>query len=234
MITWLFPERCAVCKAPVLPRGALVHSDCGGRLKPIREPYCKGCGRPVREEIQEYCKVCKKTPPLWEAGRCLFPYQGEMGETLRLVKREGTKEFVRFFGEQLAEECQLFLKQIRPDCIVPVPLHRTKLRSRGFNQAELLARELGSRTGIPVCNLLIKRKKTKDQKLLTGAERRRNLRHAFAVSVAFEKEESPQTVLLLDDVLTTGSTLRACTETLRQHGVRHVYVICVCVGNAEG
>lgn len=234
MITWLFPERCAVCKMPVLPRGALVHPVCSGLLKPIREPYCKGCGRPLREEIKEYCEACDATPPLWEAGRCLFPYQGEIGETLRLVKREGTREFVRFFGEQLLAECRLFFERIRPDCIVPVPLHRTKQRSRGFNQAELLARELGSRTGIPVCLLLEKNKKTKDQKLLTGRERRRNLRHAFSVSAEFENKECPQTVLLLDDVLTTGSTLSACAETLRQYGVRHIYVICICVGGAEG
>ena len=230
MINWLYPERCPVCLRLVMPKGAMPHPACNCRLDRIREPVCLKCGIPLDSEEDEYCPVCIREPDRgWDFGRSLFPYRGVMEQALQLVKKEGTEEFVCFFAQQIKICLQSFIQQMAPECIVPVPLHSSKLRSRGFNQAELLAEALGEETGLPVRWLLTKHKKTKDQKSLSRNQRIKNVKDAFAVD---EKEIGfgvPASVLLLDDVSTTGSTLTACAKVLKAHGVTRVSYISVCV-----
>jgi len=230
MINWLYPERCPVCLRPVMPKGAGIHPKCKQKIDTIKSPVCFKCGIPLASEEGEYCVTCMKEPDRgWDLGRSLFPYHGVMESALQLVKREGTDEFVRFFAKQIKENQMAFVQQVAPECIVPVPLHSSKLRSRGFNQAELLAEALGEEIGLPVRKLLLKRKRTKDQKSLSRNGRRKNVKDAFAVN---EKEMDfgvPESVLLLDDVSTTGSTLTACACTLKKYGVMRVSYISICV-----
>ena len=124
--------------------------------------------------------------------------------------------------------------QVQPECIVPVPLHPSRLRTRGFNQAELLAAVLGQEAGLPVRRLLKKTRKTRDQKSLGRMERRKNLRNAFAVDLEELGENIPKSVLLVDDVSTTGSTLTACAFALRKQGVKQVVFLTVCAGELSG
>jgi ComF family protein len=152
-----------------------------------------------------------------------------MGNTLRLVKKEGTVEFVRFFAKQMKESQMAFIQGMAPECIVPVPLHPSRQRSRGFNQAQLLAEALGEETGLPVRLLLLKQKRTKDQKSLSRNQRKKNMEDAFSVNEDEMNQGVPESVLLLDDVSTTGSTLTACAHVLKMHGVRRVAFLSVCV-----
>jgi len=139
MISWLYPERCPVCLQIVTPKGAMFHPECKKKIDLIKEPVCMKCGMPLSSEEEEYCKVCTDQPERgWNLGRSLFPYHGTMGNALWLVKKDGRTEFVRFFAKQLKESQLAFLKRVAPECIVPVPLHPSKQRMRGFNQAELL------------------------------------------------------------------------------------------------
>ena len=230
MINWLYPERCPVCLQLVMPKGAGIHLNCRCKLDRIKEPFCLKCGMPLNSEEEEYCLACVQEPERgWDLGRCLFPYHGVMGKALQLVKKEGTNEFVRFFAKQIKESQITFIRQVAPECIVPVPLHSSKLRSRGFNQAELLAEALGEEIGLPVRKILLKRKKTKDQKSLSRSNRRNNVKNAFCVDEEELDLGLPASVLLLDDVCTTGSTLTACATVLKMHGVKNVSYISICV-----
>lgn len=230
MITWLYPERCPVCLRPVTPKGAMLHPECKCKLNVIKEPVCMKCGMPLSSKEEEYCVECAGNPDRgWDQGRSIFLYHDVMGNALRLVKKEGTAEFVRFFAKQMKESQQAFIKWLAPECIVPVPLHSSKRRSRGFNQAELLAAALGEEVKLPVRLLLIKCKKTKDQKSLSKNQRKKNVKHAFLVDDEVLGEQVPESVLLLDDVSTTGSTLTACARVLKERGVARVGFLSVCV-----
>lgn len=205
MITWLYPERCPVCLKLVVPKGAMIHPECEDKLDVIKEPVCMKCGMPLSSEDEEYCEECLLHPSRgFDQGRSLFPYHGVIGNALRLVKKEGTEEFVRFFAKQMKERQQNFIRRMAPECIVPVPLHSSRRRSRGFNQAELLAEALGEEINLPVRLLLIKQKKTKDQKSLSKSRRKKNVQNAFVVNEDEMGLHVPASVLLVDDVSTTG------------------------------
>ncbi|MBO5351928.1 MAG: ComF family protein [Lachnospiraceae bacterium] len=235
MTEWLYPERCPVCFKIVLPKGAMLHPGCRQKLEFLKEPVCRKCGRSVETEEAEYCPDCAEgTDRGWKEGRSIFPYHGVMERALWQVKREGTKEFVRFFGIQMYQKQKDFIHRRKTECIVPVPLHPSKQRSRGFNQAELLAAVLGQEAGLPVRRLLKKTRKTRDQKSLGRMERRKNLRNAFAVDLEELGENIPKSVLLVDDVSTTGSTLTACAFALRKQGVKQVVFLTVCAGELSG
>lgn len=229
MLNWLYPECCPVCLRPVMPKGVMVHPKCNCKLDRIKEPVCIKCGMPLAAEEEEYCPLCIREPNRgWDCGRSIFPYHSAVAKALQSVKTEGTEEFVRFFAKQMKLSQQKFIRQMAPECIVPVPLHPSKLRSRGFNQAELLAEALGKETGLPVRELLIKKKKTKDQKSLSRMQRTKNVKDAFAVDEEEIQKGIPASVLLLDDVCTTGSTLTACAGVLKTQGVARVSYICIC------
>ena len=241
MIEWLFPVKCPVCSKVVLPREALIHQECKERLAVIKEPLCKRCGRPLFEETSDYCENCKSDREIrnpqktWDSGRCAFSYQGEAALAVRNIKQYGTRETIAFFARQMTELHAAYLLHLNPDCIVPVPLHPFKKRQRGFNQAELLAEavsEVFPQHHPPVLPLLKKTAKTAEQKLLSGAERKRNLAHAFCLEEAYLKQ-LPQVVLLIDDVFTTGSTLEACASVLKAHGVKQVAFLCACLSGGE-
>lgn len=235
MIEWLYPVKCPVCLKIVMPKGAMLHPECKRKLDLLKEPVCKKCGRPLLSEEEEYCGACANQADRgWEEGRSIFPYHGVMEQALWQVKREGTREFVRFFGIQMYKSQGTFIRRMAPECIVPVPLHPSKQRSRGFNQAELLAVALGQETGLPVRRLLKKTKKTKDQKSLGRKERIKNLKNAFSADVKELGEDIPQSVLLVDDVSTTGSTLTACAFVLREQGIKRVAFLSVCAGELSG
>lgn len=232
MIEWMYPVRCPVCFEIVMPKGELLHSCCAKKLVYLEEPICKKCGSPVTEE-EEYCAECLVSDRGWDEGRSVFEYHGVARRALRQVKKEGTKELVRFFVQELKQSQRDFIRRAAPQCIVPVPLHPTKQRIRGFNQAELLARALGEELGIPVRLLLKKVNKTKDQKSLNRVMRKRNVKDAFVADRQEWGQEVPETVLLLDDVVTTGSTLTACALALKEQGVKRVVFLTVCAGGAQ-
>lgn len=238
---WLFPVKCPVCSGILLPREALVHKECEERFSAIREPLCKRCGRPLSEETAEYCERCRKDKEnrkdseLWDSGRCAFSYQGEVASAVLKIKQYGTKETIAFFARRMVEFHMGYLLHLHPDCIVPVPLHPFKKRQRGFNQAELLAEAVSEEFmayHLPVQPLLKKTVRTAEQKTLSGAERKRNLAHAFQFEEVCTKQ-LPSAVLLVDDVFTTGSTLAACAAVLKKQGVRQVGFLCACLSEGE-
>lgn len=192
---------------------------------------CIFCGNEALLDKYHVCEKC--TQELIEVDTCdnilssvselddmlaVFRYSGNVAEAIKRFKYRNCpylgKEFSRFMEIK---------PEWRTDFIVPVPLHRSRERARGYNQCRLLAEGISERYGIPINENALKRiHKTRKQALLETEERQTNLRGAFE---AFESECSGKAVLLIDDVCTTGNTLRECARELKIKGATHVYAL---------
>lgn len=225
----LFPRRCPVCHEVVEEPGKLVCSICSTRLPYVKEPFCRKCGKPLLTEEREYCQDCVRKPHGFRQGRAPFVYDRVMRQSIARFKYGGRREYAAFYAEEILRRCAREALLWKAEAFLPIPLHPKKRRKRGYNQAELLARELSRRSGIPVDkNLLLRVKNTRAQKELNDRERRENLKNAFAL----QKGSVPyRTVILVDDIYTTGSTMDEAARVLRGNGVQTIYFLCICVGS---
>lgn len=227
----LFPRRCPVCQEAVEERGERICMICRTKLPYIKGHFCAKCGKPLLLKEQEYCQDCTRKPHRFERGRAPFVYDAVMRESIAGYKYGGRREYAAFYAEEILRRCAKDLIQWRAEALIPIPLHPSRRRRRGFNQAELLARELSKRSGIPAdAGVLIRRKKTRAQKELNDQERLTNLKDAFSV----RKGSVPyQNIILIDDIYTTGSTMDAASRVLKENGAKNVYFVCICVGNGN-
>lgn len=227
-----FPKRCAICDR-VLPISARhICSACEKNLTYTGEQYCLKCGKAVNEE-EEYCEICRRREKTaYESGRVAFLYDAAMRESIGKFKYHGRKEYAAFYAEQIDQECHEWIKLAAPEALIPVPIHRERRRIRGYNQAEVLAKELGRRMEIPVWNgFLIRKKNTLPQKGLSKTERIKNVKQAFSIAESAQKlYKVPNCVILIDDIYTTGSTIEACAEVLKREGVGKVFFLCISAG----
>lgn len=228
----LFPRVCPVCGEPLpfLQKGRLkVHPLCYARLHRIRSPFCMKCGKELDDPQSEYCPDCIRTPRSFVSGRGLWRYDRASKQAVFALKYKNRPEHAAFFAECLFMYYGSWIRRVRPDCIVPVPVSREKRRQRGYNQAELIAEELGERLGIPVRGDILKRLRSTDpQKELDRAQRLRNLQHAFYADPNLILEGGRY--LLLDDVYTTGATAECCTRALLKAGADQVWFLAACIG----
>lgn len=248
----LYPPRCPICDE-VLDRAwrnvpakktssrvlARISVSSGGRCCPscaavlprIGETRCLKCGKPVEDESREYCGDCRTQRHFFDRGVAAFTYTEAMRHCVYRMKAENRRDYIPFCAEEMTKAVERFLPRWRPEIIVPVPMHPRKRRRRGYNQSELLARELGRRTGIPVeSGLLYCTRIVRSQKELGRQERMRNLRDSFAAREPFPPVSR---VLLADDVYTTGSTMDEISRVLRKHGVREIYFVVLCTGKGK-
>ena len=194
----------------------------------IREAFCLKCGKPLEDEQQEYCADCLKKKHSFDLGRALFSYRGQIRSSLYRLKYGNKREYAKVYGREMARRFGRWIRQTGVTLIVPVPLHRSRRRERGYNQAALLARELGRCTGIPVEEkLLLRVRKTAPLKTMSKAERTANLRGAFAVS---GRIPGGSRILLVDDIYTTGATADAAAACLKGHGCSRVFLLTVAAG----
>ena len=223
----LFPRRCPVCDDIVVPWGALCCDKCKGKLKYLGEHYCMKCGKGLSGPEKEYCGDCRKHPHKFVRGRSLYQYERAAGAIYRF-KYQGRQEYADFFAEELYQHLGRDIQTMKAEAIIPVPLHKSRLRERGYNQAAVLARALSERCGVPVQeHLVIRQKKTTPQKQLNYAERQNNLKKAFKICA---NDVKLNTVIIIDDIYTTGSTVDALAEALLDKGVKHVFVITLAAG----
>ena len=223
----LFPPRCPVCDRPVKPFGRDICSECEGMLVRIREPRCLKCGKQLRDEGAEYCYDCGHRRHVYDRGAALYTYAC-IRQTIYRFKYKGRREYASFLGRALAENLGSLILSWHPDALVPIPLHRERERERGYNQAELLAGELGKRLGIPVrSGYLARVKNTRPQKELEGAARQNNLKKAFKI---VQDDVKLNTIVIIDDIYTTGSTIDAAALECRKAGVQRVFFIALAIG----
>ncbi|MBQ7563141.1 MAG: ComF family protein [Lachnospiraceae bacterium] len=223
LLNFIYPARCPVCGDIIVPQGESCCLSCRGRLKYVEEPYCLKCGKPLAKEDEEFCSDCLRKNRLFDYGRVVFIYDELMSKSIYSFKYGGRQEYASFYAEEILKRYERQIKEISPDALVPIPLHKSRYRKRGYNQAELIAAELSKRSGVPVLPRLLERaKKTRPQKDLNEAERENNLKRAFKMG---RNDVSLETVLLIDDIYTTGSTLDSAAGCLRESGVQRVYFI---------
>ena len=223
----LYPRRCPVCDRAVAPFGSLICASCVKKPVYIKAPYCMKCGKELEEEETEYCGDCMRGRHLFDRGRALFAYKS-MSDSIYRFKYRGRQEYAAYYAACMARRMGDWILRCKPDALVPVPVHASKRRSRGYNQAEVLARELGAILHIPVEAGLIRRiRKTAPMKDLSAAERQNNLKRAFKIC---RNDVKLSTIIIIDDIYTTGSTIDAMSYELRRAGVKRIYFASLAIG----
>lgn len=224
LLNLVFPDDCRVCGEALRDFG--------------RVPVCARClAEPQPLQAEFFCTSCKSPfvnpAPLDEAGQCTLcrmglkgfdavytygSYEGALRELIHLFKYKKVQPLAPHFGEWLAVALP---RETAFDVVVPMPLHWWKWWQRGFNQAELLAREVARRWHVPLRSVARRKKYTPAQAGLTNAQRRENVAGAFTVNGRLDGKH----VLLVDDVLTTGATASACARALKRAGAARVTLL---------
>lgn len=217
-LDWLFGEdRCTQCHAPTASVGL-----CAGCLHalPWNDDACPRCALPLRAG---HCPDCARRPPGWAAAHCALRFEAPVRDWLHGLKYHGRLALARRLADLLAVSLHGSGFHA-PELLVPAPMHRSRLRHRGFNQAVELAARLGRRLRLPsIPGAVRQHRATGDQTTLSAAQRRRNLRGAFTATPALV---AGRHVTIVDDVLTTGATAAALTDALHRAGAARVEVWC--------
>lgn len=223
----LFPqETCCICRKP-------------GRYG-CKQPWCQQCAEEMIKleslgsncqkcgkylpEGNHLCEECRQNPPQFEIARAVGPYEETFRIVTKVLKFMGRKYVAPRMGTMMAEKVRSEPGFGTIDLIVPVPISLNSFQVRGFNQTELIARQIGKDLGIKVdCHVISRIKDTPNQTELSKENRQKNLLDAFEVKD--EKKVLNKSILLVDDVYTTGSTSRECTHTLLKAGADRVCII---------
>lgn len=241
----LFPRVCPVCGKllplsakwyrslqPEKTRSLMICENCMQKLPFVPEPRCIRCSRPLDLEEEILCDICRKKPSSFDSGSALFLHDETARKIIYDLKFHNLRENARFLGHEMAIR---FHKQIllwNPEVCIPVPLHKKRFRERGFNQALLIAESLSYwlekyyRIRLPVdSGYLLRTGNTRPQRTLEAAMREGNVKTAFTVFPREGSERIYRSVLLIDDIFTSGSTINACAGTLKEAGSREVFFL---------
>ncbi len=218
----VYPARCPFCDEPVAGMRELICRDCLSKLEFVKQPYCMKCGKQLKGQ-EEYCSDCSANNHQFDSGRSLLVYKGEVKKSIYRFKYKGRKAYARAYAALVESQMQTFFEQVKPDALVPVPLHRARRCMRGYNQSELLARHIGRRMGVPVrTKLVVRSRNTVPQKNLDLSGRQNNLKKAFKL---YRNDVKLNTIIIIDDIYTTGSTVDALAAVLRRAGVKKIYFL---------
>lgn len=223
---WLLPYTCCFCGL-VSDQSKDLCNTCSTTL-PWAEDRCYRCGRTLegREEAI-YCQACMENPPAFDRLCALFSYDLPVSHLITGLKFGRKLSFGRLLGELLAEKVvhEWYLKTGLPEAFLPVPLHISRLRKRGYNQALELSWPLKKKTKLPLLlNYCIRKRNTKPQSGISLDLRKMNLNNAFCI----RKPMPFKHIAIIDDVVTSGSTVNALAKTVKKAGVEQVDVICIC------
>ena len=228
----IYPSKCIFCGRILKKEESGGCESCVRRLPYVTEPVCEHCGKPLSSGRGVLCMDCeRRSRPMLTSGVALWVYREDTKRAMAGFKYGGYRRDAAFFADELAARCHERIYEWKPDVLAPIPIHKKRARYRGYNQAELLATELGVRLQLPVEPILTRVRATVALKSLTPAERRRNLRQAFEVDETVFDPVRHRRVLLVDDIYTTGATMEACAELLKKAGAEAVFCTCLCIGS---
>ena len=223
LLDWIYPPQCVSCGTD----GSLFCRDCRSALQPVGDHTCVKCGKPLKKGRS--CRLCMTAGFPFLAARAPYIYEGPAAALIKKLKYEGCLELAPILSDLLYE----FWKGLgwEADLIVPVPLSEKRRAQRGFNQSELIGRPFAKKTGIPIRpGALMKIRHTAQQVGLNAEERRANLSGAFAAESVIVRGKR---ILLLDDVMTTGSTFAECSAVLLKAGAGSVNCLSVATTPAD-
>jgi ComF family protein len=225
-LQWLIlPPTCVLCAQA----GEAVHRDnidlcaaCASEL-PVNSPACRQCGEHLDGIGARLllCGMCLRKPPRFDSTHCAYRYSYPIDHLVRALKYRDRLTFARVLGDLLAQSLLRARIEPLPELLIPVPLAEGRYRERGFNQASELAEQLQRKLSIPLCADVLERKRdTREQAGLDRIGRRKNVRNAFATRIPL----SAKHVALVDDVVTTGSTVNEIARVLRRAGAERIEV----------
>jgi ComF family protein len=216
-LNWFAPHKCFGCKKTISQAAAFCNA-CYQEL-PFQSRTCTQCGQTIGAD-SDHCGQCIIAPPYYDECFCPFEYQTPIKDLICALKYNDRAEYAKIVGRLLASEVKQNQTSL-PDVIIPVPIHISRLRSRGFNQAKLIADEVGKELNIKVLNsTLTKTRATLPQAQQSLINRKKALRNCFAL----QKKLSAQNVAIIDDVVTTGSTVNEIAKILKKNGVDYIQV----------
>ncbi|HUN89477.1 MAG TPA: ComF family protein [Terriglobales bacterium] len=232
VVTVVFPSDCRLCGLPLVSSSRLpVCSSCLASIEPLSEGRCLLCGEQLFSGLaQSLCGECFAERPPFTKAAAYGSYADGLRELIHLLKYQQVRPAADVLGRMLAEAVTDLTPEFEGELplVVPVPLHATKLRSRGFNQSELIAKAMARQKPLGMelelaPGLLIRKRATESQVGYTRQQRIANLRGAFSA----KSVPSGRDILLVDDVFTTGTTVAECTRVLRRAGAERVWVATV-------
>ncbi|MEK6745340.1 MAG: ComF family protein [Nitrospirota bacterium] len=228
LLDFILPATCSYCRSPVGDSGIPHFCEaCWSDFSPLHGPVCTSCGRPFGSPVsltdspEHECLSCRMTPPHYDQALAAGLFEGPLREAIHVYKYRP----LRSLGEPLARWMAGQVRMTVPlDIAMPVPLHKKRLRHRGFNQALLLAHGVSERFAMPLnYDNLVRVRYTRPQVELSGRERAENVRGAF--NLVRPAEVSDKRILLIDDVFTTGATMNECAKVLKDAGAASVTVL---------
>jgi len=227
----VFPRRCYICGKLINTDKGLC-ADCCSDIKFIGKPFCSKCGKPFLnaltfEGVEEpICLNCREKKLYFEYARSLGAYDGVLKDCIHLVKYKGKRIILNDIAGLARDQLKDLFGLEKISFILPVPLHKKRLRERGFNQSGLFANLLGNIYSIPVNeNALSRISFSVPQTKLGSKERAKNIEGAFCAEDIRSIENS--NILLIDDVYTTGSTVNECAKVLKRAKASNVYVFTI-------
>lgn len=233
LLPTLFPRHCPVC-SKLVPYGTFIHDECHNKLPIIHSPVCMRCGKPVSSSTQEYCYDCRIFPKSFEKGTALFLYNKRTRSIMSAFKYQNKRILADFFNWELCQHRLSQLKSFGVTAVVPVPIHKNKYKKRGYNQASLLSSRLALTLNLShYPDMLVRSIDTLPQKQFSPQARLTNLKKAFCLNPRYNNllSDNPSlSILLVDDIYTSGATMEACTRILLESGVAEVYILSICIG----
>lgn len=220
------PDECRICEASLKHVSRIpVCPSCLSKPSPLQAEYfCKSCSTPFVNayplDSDGNCAICRENKPSFDRVYCSSSYEDPLRKLIQLFKYGKVETLAQPLGELM---CRALPIDLAIDTIVAMPMHWMRKWQRGFNQAEALARPVVKKLGVPLSSALYRKKATPAQAGLTSAERRKNLKTAFRVKNP--SALAGKRVLLIDDVFTTGASVRAASTALKEAGAAQVVVL---------
>lgn len=222
-LDFILPPRCANCSIRVVSHGHLC-PPCWGTLRPLAAPFCAHCALPFEFDasVGDVCGGCLQKAPIFDWARAAVLYDDLGRKMVMQLKYSGAAAAVPAMTQMMIGA----LAGINVDVIIPVPLHRRRLLKRRFNQSQLLAADLAQRMDIPLDTFsLVKYRATESQGGLNKKARFKNVQASFVVAADRCSQITGKSIMLVDDVLTTGATASACASALKKAGAASVGVV---------
>lgn len=214
LLTFIYPKTCMSCNTLLNYNTKIELCDnCAKDFNPYRGNRCITCDRPIDNTGE--CSICKSEKKYFEKGYCVYPYAGAVRNTILNFKFKNMALYYTYLGSKMTEYYFEYIMESY-DYITAVPIHKKKLKVRGYNQAELLAEYISEQINIPYCTVLKRTVNTKPQNALNKKERVVNIKNAFSLIDNINIKN--KSILIVDDIFTTGTTINECCKVLKKAG----------------